>query len=97
MNPGPRREYPVESGDALRHAAFDLRAKSAAVPGLIFFPTIRLVPAERSILQASENLIGLSNSLFGGDDYRKTNEERRLAIIAALRLHVWTAESSNNG
>jgi hypothetical protein len=89
-NPTERRTYPVEARDALRRAAYDLRAKAAAVPGLPAFSLIRLTPSEKSILGASSNLIGLSNNLAGPQTDQKFNEQRQREIVKALRLREWS-------
>lgn len=90
MNPGDRISYPQEAQEALRRAAIELRTKAAAVPGLLFFSKIRLIPNESSIREASGNLTGLSNNLSGPQTRRSFNEQRRREIIKALGLREWS-------
>jgi hypothetical protein len=95
MNPRARISYPAEARDALRRAAFELRVKAAAVPGLRFFSKIRLTPSERLLIEASRNLIGLSNNLSGHQTERQYNEQRYNQIIQALGLHEWDNKAAS--
>jgi hypothetical protein len=75
-----------EARDAFRLLGGQLEAKSYAVPFYRAFAFIKAVPNLASVKQAKENLIGLSNSVLGGQLER--SERHRDAIIKALKLRI---------
>jgi len=63
-NPGKGRpEAMAEARDAFRDQASELRASAYTVPCYGIFAWLRRVPALRAVIQASHDLIGLSNSI----------------------------------
>ena len=75
-----------EARDAFRLLGGQLEAKSYAVPFYRAFAFIKAVPNLASVKQAKENLIGLSNSVLGGQ--LEHSERHRDAIIKALKLRI---------
>ena len=75
-----------EARDAFRSLGGQLEAKSYAVPFYRAFAFIRAVPTLDSIELARGNLLGLSNSVLGGQLER--SERHRDAIIKALKLRI---------
>ena len=75
-----------EARDAFRLLGGQLEAKSYAVPFYRAFAFIKAVPNLASVKQAKENLIGLSNSVLGGQ--LEHSKRHRDAIIKALKLRV---------
>jgi hypothetical protein len=83
---GFRTDAKEEARDAFRLLGGQLEAKSYAVPFYRAFALIRAVPNLASVKQAKENLIGLSDSVLGGQLER--SERHRDAIIKALKLRI---------
>ncbi len=73
-----------KASDKLRQQASQLRARTNAIRGYQLWQFLRIVPKREGVMEASRNLIGLSNSIHQGDP--KTNNEREKAIIEYLRI-----------
>ncbi len=81
-------ELREEAKTQLRGLAARLRASVSQIPWYGVFEALRLVPKEKSVMDASAALIGLSNSL-SRDDY-EAGDRRRKAIAEALGLkHIY--------
>lgn len=87
-NPGPGdRDTRIEASRKLRTLASQLVADSYAVNCFWFFVLFRFIPSRKKVNEASDKLIGLSNSVFEGnilliDEWRKD-------ISSLLRLHIF--------
>lgn len=88
MNPSPGFRTPEidEARNALRSLGSQLEAKSHAIPFYRFFALIGAVPTLDSVKRARSDLIGLSNSLQGGNI--EHNERHRKEILEALNLKI---------
>ncbi|SFS70204.1 hypothetical protein [Paenibacillus sp. BC26] len=80
-----------EASNAFRKLASELIGVINIIPMYPLFSLIRLVPNTKDIIDASSNLIGLSNSIWKyGDDneepQRKYNEENRKEIKRLLKI-----------
>ena len=58
-------EVPKEASKILRQQASRLRATAWTIRWYWFWQLLGLVPKRKNVLKASENLIGLSNSMYG--------------------------------
>lgn len=84
-NPGMvNPELASEASTVLRRQAAQLKARTGAIPWYSFWQFLRIVRNRSHIRKASENLIGLCNSVHNGNP--EANENRRKQIVQALRI-----------
>jgi hypothetical protein len=75
-----------EASSVFRQQASQLRARASAVRWYGMWQLLKIVPKRSDIKAASQNLIGLSNSIHQGDP--KTNSERRDEIVIQLKIDI---------
>jgi hypothetical protein len=73
----------IEVKTTLRTQASNLRASAWTIRGYWFWQLLRVVPQKRDVIRASENLIGLSNSVFD-KEYRNSIDDRQGEIKKLL-------------
>lgn len=67
-NPGSGTKQPMrKASNTLRQKATLLRARRHLVRGYPLFSLLKILPQEKNIVTASEDLFGLSNSIFKGN------------------------------
>jgi len=87
-NPGQApTEVADKASEILRQHASELMAKTHAVPWYSLWEFIQIIPQQGHVKQASNELIGLSNSLYQERDH-EFNRLRRTKIIKLLRLKI---------
>lgn len=86
-NPGVARDEVTDKArKSFRQNAGLLRSRAHAIPLYPLFAIFKLVPRQNHISEASQNLIGLSNSLIQGEP--RINHDRAHQIRVALRLPI---------
>jgi hypothetical protein len=88
-NPGSlRQEIMDEASEILRRQASQLRARAYAIPLYSLWAFMRLVQEKRRIEEASKELIGLSNSVYGGvlgNARDNIEKERRIKELLGIQ------------
>ena len=73
-----------EASKVLRQQASQLMARTHVIPWYKLWQLLRIVPKHTDVIEASRNLIGLSNSIHQGDPM--VNNDRRKEIEKRLRI-----------
>jgi len=88
-NPGAvKKEIADEAGETLRRQASQLRARAYSIPWYPLWSFMGLVREKTRITEASTELIGLSNSVYGGPGVSVTQNikmERRIKELLGIR------------
>jgi len=77
-----------EASDILRRHASQLQARAHAIPWYNFWASMKLIREKKEVAEASIELIGLSNSVFGGPGTTgsaNTKTARRIAELLGIR------------
>ncbi len=88
-NPGSlRKEVMDEASEILRRQASQLRARAYAIPLYSLWAFMQLVQEKKRIEEASAELIGLSNSVYGGQlgtARENSQKERKIKELLGIR------------
>lgn len=89
-NPGSNipREESDEASRTIRQQASQLMAKSHAVRWYRLWQFFRVVPRYDDIVEASKNLIGLSNSFRHGEAIQNDKRRREIERLLGIRTHL---------
>lgn len=95
-NPGSvRKELMDEASEVLRRQASQLRARAYAIPLYSIWASVRLVRKKGEIEEASAELIGLSNSVYGGQLGTARENSQKERKIKEL-LGIWRSPERQN-
>lgn len=77
-----------EASDIFRRQASQLRSRAQIIPGYSYWSLLRLVRQKKEIVDASKELIGLSNTVrnVSSEDYGRVNEAKRKRIEELLGI-----------
>lgn len=86
-NPGTGTEEMMsEVSIVLRQQASQLSSKVYAIKAHKVFSLLRIIPKNESVLSASSQLIGLSNSIKRGDAVENDDRRRKIAELLNMKL-----------